>query len=43
MKMSGVPLVTNLLVTNLLLTARTGESAMRAGRARWKIENETYG
>ena len=29
-------------VTNLPLTARTVESVMRAGRARWKIENETF-
>jgi hypothetical protein len=29
-------------VTNLPLTARTVESVMRAGRTRWKIENETF-
>ncbi len=28
--------------TNLLLTQRTVESVMRAGRGRWKIENETF-
>ena len=29
-------------VTNLPLQARTVESVMRAGRTRWKIENETF-
>lgn len=29
-------------VTNLPLTARTVERVMRAGRGRWKIENETF-
>jgi hypothetical protein len=29
-------------VTNLRLTARTVESVMRIGRARWRIENETF-
>ena len=29
-------------VTNLPLTKRTVESVMRAGRSRWKIENETF-
>ncbi len=28
--------------TNLLLTKRTVEPVMRAGRSRWKIENETF-
>lgn len=29
-------------ITNLPLTARTVERVMRAGRGRWKIENETF-
>jgi hypothetical protein len=29
-------------VTDLTLTARTAEKVMRAGRRRWKIENETF-
>jgi hypothetical protein len=29
-------------ITNLLLTASTIEKVMRAGRGRWKIENETF-
>ena len=29
-------------VTNLPLTKRTVERVMRAGRSRWKIENETF-
>ncbi|MCA1617045.1 MAG: transposase [Acidobacteria bacterium] len=29
-------------ITNLPLSARTVEKVMRAGRARWKIENETF-
>ena len=29
-------------ITNLGLSARTVEKVMRAGRARWKIENETF-
>jgi len=29
-------------ITNLPLTQRTVEPVMRAGRARWKIENETF-
>jgi Transposase DDE domain len=29
-------------ITNLPLSARTVESVMRAGRGRWKIENETF-
>ncbi|MCA1601368.1 MAG: transposase [Acidobacteria bacterium] len=29
-------------ITNLVLSARTVEKVMRGGRARWKIENETF-
>src|SRR5207247_1769548 len=29
-------------ITNLTLQARTVERVMRAGRSRWKIENETF-
>ena len=29
-------------ITNLGLSARTVEKVMRAGRSRWKIENETF-
>lgn len=29
-------------ITNLLLSARSVEKVMRAGRSRWKIENETF-
>jgi hypothetical protein len=29
-------------ITNIPLNARSVESVMRAGRARWKIENETF-
>jgi|SRR5215468_4309171 len=29
-------------ITNLPLTQRTGAKVMRGGRARWKIENETF-
>jgi hypothetical protein len=29
-------------ITNLPLTVATGEKVMRAGRSRWKIENETF-
>lgn len=29
-------------ITNLPLSARTVDKVMRAGRARWKIENETF-
>jgi len=29
-------------ITNILLNARSVEPVMRAGRARWKIENETF-
>ena len=29
-------------ITNLRLEARTVERVMRAGRGRWKIENETF-
>ena len=29
-------------VTNIPLNARSVEAVMRAGRARWKIENETF-